>query len=43
MLKQQKREIENVKKVKTDLKNHMKTYKQEQDKKKEEMTMAIKR
>lgn len=29
MLKQQKAEIDNVKKIKTDLKSHMKTYKDE--------------
>ena len=36
MLKQQKAEIDNVKKIKQDLKSHMKTYKDEQDKKRAE-------
>ena len=37
MLKQQKAEIDNVKKVKKDLKKHMQTYKDEQVKKRNEM------
>lgn len=43
MLKQQKAEIDNVKKIKQDLKSHMKTYKDEQDKKRAEMQRAIAR
>lgn len=37
MLREQKQEIDNVKKVKQDLKAHMKAYKDEQDKKKKTM------
>jgi len=43
LLKQQKAEIDNVKKIKQDLKSHMKTYKDEQDKKRAEMHRAITR